>query len=262
MYDPATTRFIVVDPLYRLYYFQSPYVYGFNNPVRYIEIYGMGPGDRIWGSVTDFANGFANAVASNATTVDGPAGKTALVERQSGSESFSWGQKVGDAFSIAQGAIELAGGYIAATVGTVGGTATSPTVVGAAAGTAITAGGVLIAGHGANAAINGYKNLMSDNKGTVNASSSRAGKSFTPNEKQKVIEQNMKANNGDVVCEGCGVKTTVPKKSEKGVTPPKTDRQVDHIKPKSKGGSGTADNGQILCRDCNVKKSDKLPEEK
>ncbi|WP_207234173.1 HNH endonuclease [Pseudobacter ginsenosidimutans] len=31
---------------------------------------------------------------------------------------------------------------------------------------------------------------------------------------------------------------------------------MDHIKPKSKGGSGTAENGQVLCRGCNRTKSD------
>ncbi|MFN7241081.1 MAG: HNH endonuclease, partial [Chitinophagales bacterium] len=46
--------------------------------------------------------------------------------------------------------------------------------------------------------------------------------------------------------------------SKSGVTPPKTETQVDHINPKSNGGSGTPDNGQVLCRDCNIQKSDKI----
>lgn len=88
---------------------------------------------------------------------------------------------------------------------------------------------------------------------------SREGKPFTPKEKDKVIETNKAKNNGNVVCENCGTNTTKPDQSKKGVTPPTTDRQVDHVNPKSKGGSGTADNGQVLCRDCNNKKSDKVP---
>ena len=47
-----------------------------------------------------------------------------------------------------------------------------------------------------------------------------------------------------------------------GVTPPKDETQVDHIDPKSKGGSGTPDNGQVLCRGCNLDKGAKVPETK
>lgn len=89
---------------------------------------------------------------------------------------------------------------------------------------------------------------------TSNAGS-RAGKNFSPKEKEKVIEANKKKNDGKTVCENCGVNTTKPEKSKKGVTPPKTDTQVDHKYPKSKGGSGTAENGQVLCRGCNRQKS-------
>lgn len=84
---------------------------------------------------------------------------------------------------------------------------------------------------------------------------SRAGKDFSKREKEKVIEANRQKNDGKVVCEECKVETTKPEQSQKGVTPPKTDRQVDHVVPKSKGGSGTAENGQVLCRSCNIKKS-------
>jgi RHS repeat-associated protein len=102
------------------------------------------------------------------------------------------------------------------------------------------------------------------NSTPTDQTNSRAGKPFTPKEKEKVIEANKEKNNGTTVCENCKTNTTKPDQSKKGVTPPKTDTQVDHVKPKSKGGSGTADNGQVLCRDCNGKKSDKVvvPEKK
>jgi hypothetical protein len=102
---------------------------------------------------------------------------------------------------------------------------------------------------------NGNITALNRNGATTANYSSRAGKAFTPGEKAKVLDANSAKNNGQIVCEGCGVTTTKPAKSERGVTPPKTDRQIDHKVPKSKGGSGTADNGQVLCRDCNRTKS-------
>jgi RHS repeat-associated protein len=44
-YDARTSVFPSVDPLTENYPFQSGYVYAGNNPVRYVDIQGMGPGD-------------------------------------------------------------------------------------------------------------------------------------------------------------------------------------------------------------------------
>ncbi|BAU53130.1 tRNA nuclease WapA precursor [Mucilaginibacter gotjawali] len=94
---------------------------------------------------------------------------------------------------------------------------------------------------------------------TLSPPGSRAGKPHTPAGKKKVIDDNKAANDGKTICQGCGVETTKPEKSQKGVTPPTTDTQVDHIDPQANGGSGTTDNGQVLCRGCNIDKSDKVP---
>lgn len=44
-YDPELGRFHCVDPLATDYYFQSPYAYAANNPIRFIDIFGLSAGD-------------------------------------------------------------------------------------------------------------------------------------------------------------------------------------------------------------------------
>jgi RHS repeat-associated protein len=82
----------------------------------------------------------------------------------------------------------------------------------------------------------------------------RSGENFTKAGKEVVIDKNKANNNGQTVCENCGVNTVPGKQSKKGVTPPGNETNVDHKKRKSEGGRGNPDNGQVLCRDCNLDK--------
>ena len=59
MYDAALGRFNGIDLLSEKYSFQSPYVYAVNNPIRYVDVLGMGPGNGLGGFQAKVNVGFA-----------------------------------------------------------------------------------------------------------------------------------------------------------------------------------------------------------
>jgi RHS repeat-associated protein len=61
-------------------------------------------------------------------------------------------------------------------------------------------------------------------------------------------------------CEYCGVAVVPGKKAEKGVTPPRNQRETDHYVPESKGGSSEPVNAVNSCKGCNRGKSDTFPQ--
>ncbi|MBE0640283.1 MAG: hypothetical protein IH598_17345 [Bacteroidales bacterium] len=46
-YGPDGSRFFTIDPLTEKFPWQSPYCYAGNNPIRFIDYNGLGPGDRV-----------------------------------------------------------------------------------------------------------------------------------------------------------------------------------------------------------------------
>jgi len=85
------------------------------------------------------------------------------------------------------------------------------------------------------------------------------GKPFTQKQKKELIEANKELNDGVIKSELSGIELSPAQQSVKGVTPPSNEVQIDHIIPRSKGGTNTLDNAQVISRAENLAKSDKMP---
>ena len=73
----------------------------------------------------------------------------------------------------------------------------------------------------------------------------------------KILKYNTTRRDSRGSGEQCKQNVIKPKKSKRGIKPPKNEWQIDHIDPDSLGGSNKGENGQLLCRRCNRKKSNK-----
>ncbi len=83
------------------------------------------------------------------------------------------------------------------------------------------------------------------------------GKDFTPAQKAKILEENMKRNGGIVKSDKSGTVLRAPAKSQRGVAPHPDEWQIDHKIPRAKGGTNSFKNAQDLSRVENRAKSNK-----
>ena len=84
-----------------------------------------------------------------------------------------------------------------------------------------------------------------------------AGKRFTQRQKREILEANMEATGGVLKSDGDGRLLSFPSKNVKGQKVDMNQAEVDHINPRSAGGSNHTSNAQVLSKEENLKKSNK-----
>ena len=95
-----------------------------------------------------------------------------------------------------------------------------------------------------------YSNLKEPN--TVGA-----GRKTTPAQRARILEENKKQNGGQLTSDESGQPLNQPKQPKAGQPADMNQAEVDHVEPKSKGGSNSNGNMRVTSKRENLAKSDK-----
>ena len=84
----------------------------------------------------------------------------------------------------------------------------------------------------------------------------KEGGKFTQRQKKAVLEENRKRNGGVIKSDQSGLVLDKPAKSKKGQKANMKQAEIDHIIPRSKGGTNSSSNAQVLSKEENLRKRD------
>ena len=83
------------------------------------------------------------------------------------------------------------------------------------------------------------------------------GKKFTDSQKKRIHAEHEKINSGVKQDDVTGEGLVKGQQHQKGVRPPDNEAHIDHIIPRSKGGTNSFSNAHVRSRKNNLEKGDK-----
>lgn len=213
-------RFNQVDPLCEEYYSVSPYAYALNNPVRYKD----------------------------------PTGKYV----ESAWDIFSLVTGVESFVSNVQG-----GNIVGAIVDGVGivldAAAVALPVIPGGAGAAIKGVRAIDKAIDVTKVVDKGSDVVKAGKyiDIPNPKNAGPGKKTTQSQRKKILEANRQQNGGELRSDGDGRRLNPPSKGIKGKNADMNQAEIDHVEPRSKGGSNENYNMQVLSKEENLKKGNR-----